>query len=45
MSADEHSDLDKLHSYLDSYGALYLLKNLPGLDEVRFVDQDVFRNA
>jgi hypothetical protein len=45
MSDDEHSDLDKLHSYLDSYGALYLLKNLPDVDEVQFVNQDFFLDA
>ncbi|KAH8696771.1 hypothetical protein GQ44DRAFT_634215 [Phaeosphaeriaceae sp. PMI808] len=45
MSDDEHSDLDKLHSYLDSYGALYLLKNVPDPDEVQFVNQDFFLDA
>ena len=45
MSDDEHSDLGKLHSYLDLYGALYLLKNLPGPDEVQFVNQDFLPNA
>ncbi|RYN15882.1 hypothetical protein AA0119_g12795 [Alternaria tenuissima] len=45
MSDDEHSDLNKLHSYLDSYDALYLLKNLPDADEVQFVNQDFFLDA
>ncbi|KAF3031948.1 hypothetical protein E8E11_002521 [Didymella keratinophila] len=45
MSDDEHSDLDKLHTYLDSYGALYLLKNLPDPDEVQFVNQDFLLDA
>ncbi|KAJ4330886.1 hypothetical protein N0V87_009617 [Didymella glomerata] len=42
---EEHSDLDKLHRYLESYGALHLLNNLPGPDEARFVDQDLFLDA
>ncbi|KAF1828609.1 hypothetical protein BDW02DRAFT_643368 [Decorospora gaudefroyi] len=45
MSDNEHSDLDRLHKYLDSYGALYLLKNLPGPDEVQFVNQDFVLDA
>jgi hypothetical protein len=45
MSDDEHSDLDKLHSYLDSCGVLYLLKNLPDPDEVQFVNQDFLLDA
>ncbi|KAH6613016.1 hypothetical protein C7974DRAFT_74881 [Boeremia exigua] len=45
MSDDERSDLDKLHTYLESYGALYLLKNLPGPDKVQFVKQDSFLDA
>ncbi|KAF7449865.1 hypothetical protein A1F99_069140 [Pyrenophora tritici-repentis] len=45
MSDDKHSDLDKLHNYLDSHGALYLLKNLPDPDDVQFVNQDLFLDA
>lgn len=45
MSDDEHSDLNKLHNYLDSYGALYLLENLPDPDEVQFMDQDFLFDA
>lgn len=45
MSDDEHSDLDKLHRYLDSCGVLYLLKNLPDSDEVQFVEQDYLLDA
>ncbi|KAH6612383.1 hypothetical protein C7974DRAFT_322549, partial [Boeremia exigua] len=45
ISNDEHSDLDKLHTYLDSYGALYLLKNLPDPDEVQFLNQSFLVDA
>jgi hypothetical protein len=45
MSDDEHSDLNKLHSYLGSYGALGLLGNLPDPDEVQFMNQDSFLDA
>ncbi|RYO47955.1 hypothetical protein AA0116_g12914 [Alternaria tenuissima] len=45
MGGDEHTDLDALHDYLGSHGVLYLLKNLPGADEVRFVHQDFFLDA
>ncbi|OWY49421.1 hypothetical protein AALT_g11089 [Alternaria alternata] len=45
MGGDEHTDLDKLHDYLGSYGVLYLLENLPGANEVRFVHQDFFLDA
>nr|BAI44786.1 hypothetical protein [Alternaria alternata] len=45
MGGDEHTDLDRLHDYLGSHGVLYLLKNLPGADEVRFVHQDFFLDA
>jgi hypothetical protein len=45
MGDDEHSDLNKLRNYLDSYGALYLLRNLPDPDEVQFMNQDFFPDA
>ena len=45
MNDDEHSDLDKLHRHLGSHSELYLLRNLPGADKVRFVDQDFFLDA
>jgi hypothetical protein len=45
MNENVHSDLEKLHRYLDSYGVLYLLENLPDPDDVQFVNQDFFLDA
>ncbi|KAH7394828.1 hypothetical protein BKA66DRAFT_485959 [Pyrenochaeta sp. MPI-SDFR-AT-0127] len=45
VSEDEGADLNKLHKYLDSYNALYLLGNIPDPDEVQFVDQDFLHEA
>ncbi|KAF2844500.1 hypothetical protein T440DRAFT_548436 [Plenodomus tracheiphilus IPT5] len=36
---------DEILAYLHSFGAMYLLDNIPGADQVHFVEQDHFRHA
>jgi hypothetical protein len=38
-------DYDKLCQYLESYGALYLLQNIPDADGLQFVDQGFMPEA